>query len=122
MILDQRTGVFASSRFFDQVGGEIKGGNLGTKRGQAAGDLGDGIETVSGHLWTTHVHDNRGRLDEHLVPYAGTIDWDAAMMATQKIGFEGVLMFEVAGHGNPRDVLERTVKARTRLEKTFITF
>ena len=86
------------------------------------GDLGDGIETVSGHLWTTHVHDNRGRLDEHLVPYAGTIDWDAAMMETQKIGFEGVLMFEVAGHGNPGDVLERTVKARTRLAKTLITF
>lgn len=86
------------------------------------GDLGDGIETISGHLWTTHVHDNRGRLDEHLVPYAGTINWDTAMMETQKIGYEGVLMFEVAGHGNPSDVLDRTVKARARLEKTLITF
>ena len=86
------------------------------------GDLSDGIETISGHLWTTHVHDNRGRLDEHLVPYTGTIDWDAAMMETQKIGYEGVLMFEVAAHGNPVDVLDRTVKARTRLEKTLVTF
>jgi sugar phosphate isomerase/epimerase len=86
------------------------------------GDLGDSIETISGHLWTTHVHDNRGRLDEHLVPYAGTINWDAAIMETQKIGYEGLLMFEVAGHGNPSDVLDRTVKARARLEKTLITF
>ena len=39
------------------------------------GDLGDAIETVSGHLWTTHVHDNRGREDDHLVPFMGTIDW-----------------------------------------------
>lgn len=86
------------------------------------GDLGEEIETISGHLWTTHVHDNSGRRDDHLVPFAGTIDWDAAMMETQKIGYDGVLMFEVADSGNPVDVLERSAKARERLEKTFVTF
>ncbi len=55
------------------------------------GDLGEAIETLSGHLWTTHVHDNGGTRDDHLVPFAGTIDWDAAMMTTQKIGYDGVL-------------------------------
>ena len=85
------------------------------------GDLGDAIETLSGHLWTTHVHDNRGQRDEHLGPFAGTIDWDSAMMETQKIGYDDVLMFEVAGHGNPADVLERSVKARERLRKMLIT-
>jgi sugar phosphate isomerase/epimerase len=86
------------------------------------GDLGEAIESISGHLWTTHVHDNHGRDDEHLVPFAGTIDWDAAMMATQKIGYDGVLMLEVANTGNPIDVLRRSVAARERLEKTFVTF
>lgn len=86
------------------------------------GDLGDAIETVSGHLWTTHVHDNGGKRDEHLVPYAGSIDWEAAMMETQKIGYDGTLMFEVADTGDPVQVLERCVKARERLEKTFVTF
>jgi sugar phosphate isomerase/epimerase len=86
------------------------------------GDLGDAIETVSGHLWTTHVHDNGGKRDDHLVPYAGTIDWDAAMMETQKIGYDGTLMFEVANAGDPVDVLERCAQARQRLEKTFVTF
>ena len=89
---------------------------------QLMGDLGDAIETVSGHLWTTHVHDNGGRRDDHLVPYAGGIDWDAAMMGTQKIGYDGVLMLEVANNGNPVDVLQRSAKARERLEKTFVTF
>jgi sugar phosphate isomerase/epimerase len=28
---------------------------------------------------TTHVHDNHGEKDEHLLPYAGTIDWNAAL-------------------------------------------
>jgi sugar phosphate isomerase/epimerase len=87
------------------------------------GDLGEAIETLSGHLLTTHVHDNGGRRDEHLVPYAGTIDWDAAMMGTQKIGYDGALIFEVGSSaGDPLDVLRRTAKARERLENTFVTF
>lgn len=86
------------------------------------GDLGDAVESVSGHLWTTHVHDNGGARDEHLVPFAGSIDWDAAMMATQKIGYDGALIFEVAATGDPVDVLRRAVKARERLEKTFVVF
>ena len=86
-------------------------------------DLGEAIETLSGHVVTTHVHDNRGKRDEHLVPYAGSIDWDAAMMATQKIGFDGPLIFEVGSSGaNPVDVLRRTARARERLEKTFVLF
>src|SRR4029450_12222606 len=52
------------------------------------GDLGEAIEELSGHLWTTHVHDNHGKKDDHLTPYAGTIDWEAAMMETQKIGYD----------------------------------
>ena len=86
------------------------------------GDLGEAIETVSGHLLTTHVHDNGGMRDDHLVPYGGSIDWDVAMMETQKIGYDGTLMFEVADTGDPVSVLERCVKARTRLEQTFVTF
>ena len=84
------------------------------------GDLGEAIETLSGHLWTTHVHDNRGTRDDHLVPYAGSINWDAAIMETQKIGYEDVLMFEVAGNGDPVDVLQRTARARERLERAFV--
>jgi sugar phosphate isomerase/epimerase len=86
------------------------------------GDLGEAVEAVAGHLWTTHVHDNGGKRDDHLVPYAGSIDWEAAMMETQKIGYDGTLMFEVADTGDPVNVLERCVKARERLEKTFVTF
>jgi sugar phosphate isomerase/epimerase len=86
------------------------------------GDLGETVETVSGHLWTTHVHDNGGKRDDHLVPYAGTIDWEAAMMETQKIGYDGTLMFEVADTGDPVQILQRCAKARERLEKTFVTF
>lgn len=81
------------------------------------GDLADAVETVSEHLITTHVHDNRGRTDDHLVPFDGTIDWPAALTAVQKVGFEGTLLFEMAAHGSPRDALKRARKARERMEK-----
>jgi sugar phosphate isomerase/epimerase len=86
------------------------------------GDVGEAIETLSGHLWTTHVHDNGGTRDDHLVPFAGSIDWEAAMMSTQKIGYDGIFMLEVGDTGDPVDVLRRSVKARERLEKTFVVF
>jgi sugar phosphate isomerase/epimerase len=86
------------------------------------GDLGEAIEELSGHMWTTHVHDNHGTRDDHLTPYAGSIDWDAAMMETQKIGYDGALIFEVADTGDPIDVLKRCARARERLEKSFVTF
>ena len=44
------------------------------------------------------------------------------MMETQKIGYDGVLMFEVADTGDPIEVLKRTVKARERLEHMFVAF
>lgn len=86
------------------------------------GDLGEAIEALSGHLWTTHVHDNGGRRDDHLIPYLGSIDWDLAMMETQKIGYDGMLMLEVDDTGDPVEVLRRSARARERLEKTFVTF
>jgi sugar phosphate isomerase/epimerase len=86
------------------------------------GDVAEAIETISGHLFTTHVHDNGGKRDDHLVPFAGRIDWDVAMMATQKIGYDGVLMLEVADTGDPIEVLKKATVARERLEKLFVTF
>lgn len=90
--------------------------------GHLTGDLADVIETVGGHIGTTHLHDNDGRHDAHRMPYDGSIDWDAAMTETQKIGYDGVLMFEVAGSGDPATVLARAAKARERLEKSLVIF
>ena len=106
---------------------ELEGINVGVcldyGHAHLMGDLGEAVETLSGHLWTTHVHDNRGTRDDHLVPFAGSINWDVAMMATQKIGYDGALIMEVGdGGGDPVDVLRRAARARERLEKTFVTF
>ncbi len=80
------------------------------------GDLVEAIETVSEHLVATHVHDNRGRFDEHLLPYDGTIDWPGALTAVQKVGYEGALTFEVAARGSTKGTLQQLRDVRRRLE------
>jgi sugar phosphate isomerase/epimerase len=80
------------------------------------GDAVEAIETCSGHLVTTHLHDNQGRSDDHLVPFEGGIDWPAALLAMQKVGYDGAWMFEVANTGSTSAVLDRTVRARRRIE------
>jgi sugar phosphate isomerase/epimerase len=81
------------------------------------GDLADAIETVSGELITTHVHDNRGKSDDHLVPFDGKIDWPTALMSLEKVGYDGLIMFELANTSTPRAILEKTLAVRRRFEE-----
>ena len=80
------------------------------------GDAAEAIETTSEYLVTTHLHDNRRQSDDHLVPFQGNLNWAAAMMAFEKIGYDGVLMYEVKNAQSPPAVLAKAVSARTRLE------
>jgi len=80
------------------------------------GDVVDAIETCSGHVITTHLHDNRGRTDDHLVPGKGVIDWDGTLLAFQKVGYDGVWMFELAVAAERKPILEQAAKARERFE------
>ena len=82
------------------------------------GDLVDSIETASGHLITTHIHDNGGTRDDHLVPFDGAIDWPGALTAAQKIGYDGTLLLELGNTSTtPKAVLEQAQGARTRFER-----
>jgi sugar phosphate isomerase/epimerase len=80
------------------------------------GDVADAIETCAEHLMATHLHDNRRKSDDHLVPGEGQIDWPSTLMTLQKIGFDGAWMFEVANTSTTQAVLERSDKARRRFE------
>jgi sugar phosphate isomerase/epimerase len=84
------------------------------------GDVVDAIEQVSGHLISTHVHDNDKRGDSHLPPFEGRIEWPPALMAVQKIGYDGTLLFEIADTSGPREVLERARRVRERFDGLMI--
>ena len=81
------------------------------------GDLIEAIEIVSERFVTAHIHDNRGRADDHLTPFEGTIYWPAAMIAIQKVGYDGALIFEIDARGSSKDTLAKAQKARQRMEK-----
>lgn len=84
------------------------------------GDLLDAVEQVSGHLVTTHVHDNDGKSDSHLVPFDGRIDWAPALMGLQKIGYDGTWLFELAETAPPREVLGKAARVRARFDKMMV--
>jgi sugar phosphate isomerase/epimerase len=81
------------------------------------GDVPDIVESVAEHLIATHVHDNNRKNDDHLVPFEGKIDWDAALMSMQKIGFDGTYLMELRNTSAPAMVLEQARRARERFEK-----
>ncbi len=84
---------------------------------QLQGDVSEAIETAGGYLLTTHVHDNGGRSDDHLLPFDGVIDWPATLMAFQKVGYGGTLLFELAaGPQGAQATLEGAAAARRHLE------
>jgi sugar phosphate isomerase/epimerase len=81
------------------------------------GDVVDALETVAGYLVTTHLHDNRGRSDDHLVPFEGVIDWGELLIGFQKVGYDGTLLFELAaGADGAAATLRRAGAARRRME------
>jgi sugar phosphate isomerase/epimerase len=90
---------------------------LDTGHAHIEGDVVEAIETASGYLITTHLHDNAGRCDTHDVPFDGGIDWPAALMAFRKVGYDGTWIFDVRGHQSPRATLERLQRARRRIEE-----
>jgi sugar phosphate isomerase/epimerase len=85
------------------------------------GDVVDTIETVSEHIALVHAHDNRGRNDDHLLPFDGTIDWEATVTALQKVGYDGTIVLEVTPQGSSKDTLVRAKAARARMERLLTT-
>ena len=109
-----------ASALVDVIESDIEAPDLGicmdVGHARILGDVVDAIETCSGHLITTHLHDNKGRIDDHLIPGKGAIDWDATLLAFQKVGYDGVWMFEPGIAAESRPVLEQLTKARQRFE------
>jgi sugar phosphate isomerase/epimerase len=58
-----------------------------------------GFEAMREHLVSSHIHDNHGDKDEHLLPFAGTIDWDAALRSFVDTPQMIAMVFEIKGQG-----------------------
>ena len=54
---------------------------------------------------TTHLHDNHGLRDEHLLPFEGNIDWMRVLEALQGNGYAGVYLLELKGNSQPFETM-----------------
>lgn len=57
-------------------------------------DQADCLRQIGSRLIATHINDNYGKGDDHLLPYLGTVDWKAVMGALREIGYAGSFSFE----------------------------
>ncbi|MBI3462274.1 MAG: sugar phosphate isomerase/epimerase [Planctomycetes bacterium] len=67
---------------------------LDTGHANIVADVAGEARVAGRHLRTTHVHDNDGRRDEHLLPGLGTVRWAEFSVVLAEIGYDGVIMLE----------------------------
>jgi sugar phosphate isomerase/epimerase len=75
------------------------------------------LETMFDRVATTHIHDNHGEKDEHLLPYDGTIDWDSALGALAKAPEPLPLVLELKEQAATMPTLDKVRAAFDRLKE-----
>jgi sugar phosphate isomerase/epimerase len=78
-----------------------------------------GIDAVRERVVTAHIHDNHGEKDEHLLPYEGTIDWDAALAALANAPQPVALVLELKEQPGGKPTLDQIRATFDKLEKGF---
>lgn len=60
----------------------------------------DVLQYLDRPVWTTHLHDNNGQKDQHLLPFCGNVDWDNII---EKLYRQGVQQINLESHYNGND-------------------
>lgn len=100
--------------------GAIESTNIGTclDTGHAflSGDLPRVTNKLSGHLRMIHANDNRRKWDDHLPPGTGEIPWRPLLKQLSREKFDGPMVLELSGNGEPREILEGAKQSREFLQ------
>jgi len=81
------------------------------------GGVAASFETMRERVATTHIHDNHGEKDEHLLPFEGTIEWDTAFAALANPPEPLPLVLELKEQAPPVPALDQVCRTFDRLEK-----
>jgi sugar phosphate isomerase/epimerase len=73
--------------------------------------------TLKDRVVSTHVHDNAGEKDDHLMPYDGGIDWEATIRDFLKVDGKLPVLFELNDHGAEKTGLARLRAVMEKLER-----
>lgn len=59
----------------------------------------DNMRKMGSLLKCTHIHDNNGKADQHLMPFYGNINWKEYNSVLNEIGYSGTLSLEIGVTG-----------------------
>ena len=89
--------------FVDYVDHPRFGACWDTGHANVEGHQFDDILAMGNCLRAIHFNDNRGKQDEHLLPFMGTMNVDEVMHALMENGFRGPLTFECCSSLRPKN-------------------
>ncbi len=78
-----------------QVGSEHLVFLLDIAHAHMMGNVVDAIQWAGRNIRYTHVCDNDGQTDAHLLPFCGNLPWEACGEALHEVGYDGVFLLEV---------------------------
>lgn len=67
--------------------------------------VGDAVRKLGEYIRVFHIHDSKWKLDLHLFPFMGVIDWADFSAAVKEIGYSGVFSLETGPSANLSDEL-----------------
>ena len=74
------------------------------------------FETLRTYIASTHVHDNRGEKDDHLMPFDGDINWTEAVRDLRRGEGQFPTLFEIRDTGPETASLSRLAEVMERME------
>ena len=74
------------------------------------------FETLRTYIASTHIHDNRGEKDDHLMPFDGDIDWTEAVRDLRRGEGQFPVLFEIRDYGPEVTSFARLAEVMSRME------
>lgn len=114
---------------FDHILKQYQNDNVGvcydTSHANRVGNLYSLLNKYSERIIAVHISDNKGQLDDHMLPFEGNIDWERFAQHFASIDYKGVFLLEVemreSSFKEPEIFLKeaciRTTKLITLIEK-----
>lgn len=76
----------------------------------------EAFSILKDHVVSTHLHDNRGEKDDHLMPFDGEINWERAVRDLNALDGRFPLLFELRNYGPEMTNFARLHAAMQKIE------
>ena len=78
------------------------------------------IKSLGRHLVATHISDNDGLREQHLLPFMGDIDWKAVVRGLREVEYRGLFNLEVSLNKAPLSVRDDLLRYALKLTEEMI--